>query len=686
MAFGPGAVAPTNDTPINALPKPPPAPAQAPDRHVDAAPSDDNFDRDAYAREMEKKYGLPEGSYVALLDKGEHSGPTATSPKGAYGDAQLMPDTAREMGVKDIRDRRQNIEGGAKYLAQQYKTFGDITKAQVAYNEGPAGHGVANNPETRAYIARIQGRDAKAANASQSADPASPQKSSDEKEAFDYVKTAHKAYEASLVEQENAGKLYEKRIADFEEEQKKAEADRRAALENHQKVMGSMKPIPENKQVQTQPMQVLGQFLPMLAMLGGARARSSAIGALQAAAAAMNGRKKNDEDAFKQAHETWLEQMQQRREAVQEETEAYKDILENEKLSTEERIEELHTASLIYGNKQMNAAAKEGALDKAVNIVNMYLTADKYADDVYWKAQEAGFRKRGLDIQESGQQLASDRISPANKAYNAAYKEAISHGKTEEEASQLANDALKRTEEAIHPTALAAMNRADARLVQNDPEYKKWVNIETPVNNLRTIDPVAASKPGGEFTTGPGQLRVLDSFTKAITGGQAIREFMVNVPTKYANILNKAAQLMESYKGGKAPFMDPALAAEYYKEGLKVADEAENTFDKAMAAQAQKIDNRGGDPAAAIGGEVLGRVISKNLYTPSARVLAEDREEMGAVKRDDAANRNQGAVPTPTEKDLKTLHDHHSPEDIADFDSHYHPGAAEAIIQAYGWN
>jgi hypothetical protein len=161
---------------------------------------------------------------------------------------------------------------------------------------------------------------------------------------------------------------------------------------------------------------------------------------------------------------------------------------------------------------------------------------------------------------------------------------------------------------------------------------------------------------------------------------------MVNVPTKYANILNKAAQLMESYKGGKGPFMDPALAAEYYKEGLKVADEAENTFDKAMAAQAQKIDNRGGDPAAAIGGEVLGRVISKNLYAPSARVLAEGREEMGAVQRDDAANRNQEAVPTPTEKDLKTLRDHHSPEDIADFDSHYHPGAAAAIIQAYGWN
>jgi len=62
----------------------------------------------------------------------------ARSPKGAGGLMQLMPDTAREMGVKDVYDPKANIQGGAKYLKRLLTLFdNDIALAVAAYNAGP---------------------------------------------------------------------------------------------------------------------------------------------------------------------------------------------------------------------------------------------------------------------------------------------------------------------------------------------------------------------------------------------------------------------------------------------------------------------------------------------------------------------------------------------------------------------
>jgi len=82
----------------------------------------------------------------------------AVSPKGAIGLAQLMPATARMLGV-DPWDPVQNLEGGARYLAAQYRRFGSWRLALAAYNAGPAAvarhGGVPPYRETRAYIAQI---------------------------------------------------------------------------------------------------------------------------------------------------------------------------------------------------------------------------------------------------------------------------------------------------------------------------------------------------------------------------------------------------------------------------------------------------------------------------------------------------------------------------------------------------
>ncbi|HEY2179318.1 MAG TPA: lytic transglycosylase domain-containing protein [Caulobacteraceae bacterium] len=85
----------------------------------------------------------------------------AISPKGARGTMQLMPATARNLGV-DSSDMKSNIDGGANYLSQMMRRFGgDTSKALAAYNAGPAAveryGGVPPYAETRAYVGAILG-------------------------------------------------------------------------------------------------------------------------------------------------------------------------------------------------------------------------------------------------------------------------------------------------------------------------------------------------------------------------------------------------------------------------------------------------------------------------------------------------------------------------------------------------
>jgi hypothetical protein len=96
--------------------------------------------------------------FQAMIEAESSYNPTAISPKGAYGLGQLMPATARELGV-DPRDISQNLDGAARYLLAQLAEFRSVDLALAAYNAGP--HrvvqyaGVPPFAETRGYIARI---------------------------------------------------------------------------------------------------------------------------------------------------------------------------------------------------------------------------------------------------------------------------------------------------------------------------------------------------------------------------------------------------------------------------------------------------------------------------------------------------------------------------------------------------
>lgn len=96
--------------------------------------------------------------FRAMIEAESAYRPDAVSPKGAYGLGQLMPATARELGV-DREDPAQNLDGAARYLVAQMDRFGSAELALAAYNAGP--HrvveygGVPPFRETRAYVKRI---------------------------------------------------------------------------------------------------------------------------------------------------------------------------------------------------------------------------------------------------------------------------------------------------------------------------------------------------------------------------------------------------------------------------------------------------------------------------------------------------------------------------------------------------
>jgi soluble lytic murein transglycosylase-like protein len=127
-----------------------------------AAPVPVSRDPRQVIEEMAAQYGLP-AKFVSSVARAESAFQTqARSPKGAIGVMQLMPGTAKELGV-DPHDVRQNIEGGTKLLRDllvQYQNDPDqVRKALAAYNAGAGAvakyGGVPPYRETQSYVEKV---------------------------------------------------------------------------------------------------------------------------------------------------------------------------------------------------------------------------------------------------------------------------------------------------------------------------------------------------------------------------------------------------------------------------------------------------------------------------------------------------------------------------------------------------
>jgi soluble lytic murein transglycosylase-like protein len=133
-----------------------------PDEVVDEvlAPMAAGTDVRALAIAAAQRHGLDPNLVLAVVGVESAFQPDAVSHKGAQGLMQLMPATARELGVTDALDPAQNLDGGTRYLRMLMAQYGgDLGKALAAYNAGPGAvkrhGGVPPYRETHHYINRV---------------------------------------------------------------------------------------------------------------------------------------------------------------------------------------------------------------------------------------------------------------------------------------------------------------------------------------------------------------------------------------------------------------------------------------------------------------------------------------------------------------------------------------------------
>ena len=121
-----------------------------------------NAGTDAIIEKASRRYGVDSELIKAIIKAESNFNPRAVSSAGAQGLMQLMPATARGLGVSDSFDPEQNVMAGTRFLKDMLRRYdGNLDEALAAYNWGPGRvdkHGTSHLPrETRDYLAKVKG-------------------------------------------------------------------------------------------------------------------------------------------------------------------------------------------------------------------------------------------------------------------------------------------------------------------------------------------------------------------------------------------------------------------------------------------------------------------------------------------------------------------------------------------------
>lgn len=115
---------------------------------------------DALVKHYAERFALKQSLLMAVIKVESNFDPLVVSRKGAQGLMQLMPETAREVGVRNPFDPSESIFGGAMYLRKMLDTFEHLDLALAAYNAGPGTvrqfGGIPPYEETQNYVKRVR--------------------------------------------------------------------------------------------------------------------------------------------------------------------------------------------------------------------------------------------------------------------------------------------------------------------------------------------------------------------------------------------------------------------------------------------------------------------------------------------------------------------------------------------------
>jgi hypothetical protein len=258
------------------------------------------------------------------------------------------------------------------------------------------------------------------------------------------------------------------------------------------------------------PSRVFTQWLPMVAMLGGALAKDGALGSLKAIGASMQAAKTNDEDARKRAHELYLDKIKQITDQFDLEQKGYQDVLEAHKDDLSSQSALLGVKAAESENAKLQVMLKEGKLGDALKLIE---ASQKSAAEL----RQAFEMQMQLDRMDEDRRRDDERIR-------------------EDEARD------RRDNERLDRMGTADQNRLRAELTKKGTAGEAMQAAGRSLAKLRDME----AHPEA-YATGPGSVIAADTFSRFYNGGMAIRSFQNKMLTENRNVWQQFHAMLQKF-------------------------------------------------------------------------------------------------------------------------------------------